>query len=742
MRGAAGLLVLALSTPVAAQTVSVVGGEHLGFTRIVLQSAQPFDWTLREDGRALRITVPNRSLRADPARIFALVPRLRLADVRLEGPDLVLDRACDCPATAFVDRPGVLVIDLGDAPGLAPTPVAAPSDPARAAGAALAQRLTAAAPPPAPGPDVVVIPDATVAGLVAELARAVTGGMVAPDPGLGLAMGARASPVLPAAPPGDPAALPPNLRLHSPAALTPAEDPAPPPDCPAPDTFAFLDGVDPAPFGQGLAQARAAVYGEFDRPNPDGAAGLARFYLTWGLGAEARQTLAALDPAGTHATLGAAADAVDGVASNRARDLAQAGHCPGPVAIFAALAGAPNPILDAQAGALAVGFLRLPAGLRISIGPDLAERLIGAGALEGARIVIDALDRAAEGSPDLPRLHALMDRARGDLARAGAHLDAPAAPDLATLRLRMQVASESGTTLAAPDLDLAVALAEGAPGTALTQDVITLVIEHHAGAGRMSAALAALDRLAAHAPTDRTVEGLREDLWRQAAQALDDHALLDLVLARTDWRELAPDGAAGAALAARLAPLGLAWLPAAGTAAPTPLSGAAAVVPSADVQGTSPGLDAPLSPAPTDINRAAAPIPSGQTGRDGPPDQPPREVAAPPPSIPVVAVPNTPVAPAQVPAATPRTQAESAPAATLASTALPLPTLAATESGTPTQAADTLAVPAGANPAPNPAIDARAVGVQALSDSATLRAAIAASLSGSPATDAVTAPPP
>lgn len=186
------LLVFALlgaAAPAAAQvpTLRVLGGEHGDFTRIVLQGAASFEWSLTPDTRRQLLQITPRPTQIDLSRAFDRIPRSRLAAIEPTEGGLWLMLACDCPLRAFSDRPGVLVVDVLDpprdsnngrresgnpAPGenpandiarasagadadaqVASTAPAAP-DIGRRAGAALAQRWPAGAtgPPPGTGP--------------------------------------------------------------------------------------------------------------------------------------------------------------------------------------------------------------------------------------------------------------------------------------------------------------------------------------------------------------------------------------------------------------------------------------------------------------------------------------------------------------------------------------------------------------------------------------------------------------
>lgn len=548
-----------------AQPITVVAGEHRDFTRVVLQSSASFSWSVQRDGTGLRITLPARGLRLDPGQLFARIPRTRLAAARAEGNDLVLTLACPCTATSFEDRPGVVVLDLHNAPS--PAPAAAP-DPAPAAGRAVARRLgfpraedqVESQGPPAAAPDPGVL-EALRATLATGLATAMTQGLVT-GPG---APGTPQAQVLPGPVHGPAPALPANLRLRGAADAPPQPEPvtAPNPACPGEAELAFLDPP-PQPFAEHLASLRMRQFGEFDAPDAGVRLDLAHHYLTWGLGAEARQILDARPPPPGANLLVAIADILDGIASNRRADLARLNACKGWAGFFAMLAGPPDAGLAAAAERFTAPFLRLPAPLRAVIGPELMERVLSAGDTGSARIILDALAAAPVGERPartvLARLEARLEWARGAGAQAGARLTAEPELDLDARRLALELALAEGRPAPPITLDEAVAMAEPLRGTGPARATMELAIRHHGLAGRIAEGLALTDRygrwLEPTPANSQRLADLRGALWNEAL-ASDDAAFLELILARADWREPGMQADVRADIATRLRDLGL-----------------------------------------------------------------------------------------------------------------------------------------------------------------------------------------
>jgi hypothetical protein len=614
------LLAVASLAPARAQVVRVTAGEHADFTRVVLQSAGSFAWSLAEDGADLRVVLPGRTLSADPETVFSRIPRTRLAALRIEGEALVLTRPCACPAEGFEDRPGVLVIDLRDGPPLTATPPlprppgAAPATPGLNAGRALARRLAATVPDTDASGVAAVLPDPAdlVGAIPAEIAAAMTRGLL-PAPAR-----ARAPQVLgPSVELEGLSALPPNLALRG--ADEPVPAPEPDPDaqarqaaCPDPSAFDALSMPPEQDFAAGLAMGRAGLYGEFDQPDPDRWQALATHYLQWGLGAEARQIL---DTDGLGIAdrdlLGAMADLLEGHASNRRARLAGHLDCPGPVALLALLAAPPEHRPGPETGGIVASFQTLTPALREVLGPPLVRRLIAAGQIEGARIVREAVGRSSPETEAL--LDALLEQGRGELARAAARLDGTGT-DPEALRLGLELALTRGEALPEARLRDAADLAETLRSTDQGRAIGELVLRHHALAGQLDAGFALLDRFVQWAPPGpdhlARVDALRSVLWFAAAGRPDAEFLV-LALGRGDWRDPALAPAAQAALAARFEALGLGQLAAnlgdgrASAAPPAP-------TPAMDLPE---GQPAPLregeAPVATDPGATALPLPPG-----------------------------------------------------------------------------------------------------------------------------------
>ncbi len=598
-----------IATAAMGQPISLLSGEHPSFSRIVLVSRTPFEWRLQEEGLVVRVSVPGREIALDTAALFWRIPRTRVSAARLEQGDLVFEKACPCPVNAFVDRPGVLVLDFHD-PETAATeseeqsqelliaplaraeqgeadeaavvvdplrlvkqPQASPfervqGELAALAGRALAERLAnrvganeALGQRPSEH-DV-------VRALAERISEALTRGVVraaAPAPNA-RARGEASSPALPlaeipqiriAAPEDEPLA-PPDSRSPSDGGVQ--EPPRPDVDpCPPAPSWSFLQQDVTPDFAETQAQLYQELYGEFDRPNPETARRLVWHYLAWGLGAEARQLLALPNLSiPDHDLLAAAADVIDGVSSNRTAAFAQLRTCTGPVGLLAAFASL-EPFSREEVGSRVVSFLELPAPLAEVLGERFIRQLLALDERESANLVVTALKSRGFFDPlRLQLLEAEIDRMRGDLALAAARVAEAAKSDVEAFRLQLELALQAETVLDNDVLANAVTIAEAHRHTREGIDLALLASRHLARSGQPGAALSVLDRAqnwpAATGLTE-ALASLRGEAW-SAALNLPDREFLALVFSRLPWHDSTFPAPLWPALRDRLAAFGL-----------------------------------------------------------------------------------------------------------------------------------------------------------------------------------------
>lgn len=148
------------------------------------------------------------------------------------------------------------------------------------------------------------------------------------------------------------------------------------PACLPDSAVAVQDWGGDRPFASALARLRSSSIREFDRAAPRALRDLARFYLHYGFGAEARQAIAMADEAAPDAPVLRALAAImdDGRAAPDSPLTGQL-DCPGTVVLWSAMAMSdwpPRGVVDEAA--IRRAFAIQPRHLRRHLGPTLARR--------------------------------------------------------------------------------------------------------------------------------------------------------------------------------------------------------------------------------------------------------------------------------------------------------------------------------------------------------------------------------
>lgn len=553
-----GLLALTIgaSAPViaAAQAFPVTAGEHPGFTRVVVHTPPGTNWSLQGTDEAPRLEINPETARFDLSRLFQRIPRTRLERAEAQGATLTLVLACRCPITAWEERPGLIVLDIADPevppapPPASPAPhlprlAASLADPIEA-GRSLAREIAARALPEQGDPALPTPIDrnALLRDLGLPVAQAVGQGLLDPAVDTSLASQILEQP----APPANPH-LAPNLRITP---VTERPDPDAPP-LPEPDTrcqtaaaLDFLTNGDIADFGEAYGRVSRALYGEFDQPSAQARLELIQLYLVSGFGAEARILLEnGADPVAGRDLLLGLADAYEGRNTNSRMRLSQVMNCGGGSAMAALLAGASADETRRQAQDIALAFAQSPAQFRATAGPDIASRLIDAGALNAARVVADAMRRSPWVSPgDMAVIDARLDRMRGLDRAAVERLDLEADPrdTVPAMLERLTLALERHQ--APPDgfLDDVLAMASAERHTDAGRELMKGLIRLEGRDGSLTAAFSALERLTRWlddtSENRRLVAELRNETWQNVARRAGETDFIGMVLTRDDWR--------------------------------------------------------------------------------------------------------------------------------------------------------------------------------------------------------------
>ena len=184
------------------------------------------------------------------------------------------------------------------------------------------------------------------------------------------------------------------------AAELPAIDPQP--QCPEPWMYAAENWSDGSAFHLQVGAFRATLVGEFDRVDRRAALGLARLYVHYGFGAEARAIVRQFipDDSAAQAVIPLSHLIESGSISG---SLVGFGQCGGSLPLWAMLDEDPEaPLPPIRSEAILLAFSGLPPHLRRYLGYRVAARFAARGDFSSAEIVRAALARISD--PDDPAL--------------------------------------------------------------------------------------------------------------------------------------------------------------------------------------------------------------------------------------------------------------------------------------------------------------------------------------------------
>ena len=181
-----------------------------------------------------------------------------------------------------------------------------------------------------------------------------------------------------------------------------------------------------APIWRQVSEKRAALTGEFDRMNDDAVIALARLYVHFGFGLEAKQVLGQLSSETlARRVLIAMADIMDQEHADTGSPLHDQFDCGGDTALWSTLSHEVLPSdqrLDTDE--IIQAFSGLPKHLRGHLGPILSRRLLEGGLTEASEAILRILNRTPETTTSRSELIvAQTERAAGKDEEAEARLE-------------------------------------------------------------------------------------------------------------------------------------------------------------------------------------------------------------------------------------------------------------------------------------------------------------------------------
>ena len=412
-----GLIVLFLLWPLLAfaQPVAIRSGEHDTFSRLVIGIGEGTDWSVSKTEDGYLLDLNGRDQGFDTSSVFERIPRSRIRDLREpNGNQLLLSSDCDCFVDAFIWQPGQLVLDIVDGSDPNPNTVesadtapqmvlqAQPDAPLRLPNLLAVRRDGNSQPLPLP---LAVPPETGLAeqGDLAETETALLEGL-ARAASQGFLDAAVTTPQI-----NDDEVAPPEVFLED------VPNPAAPDtllpqrpgvgivtaldrdlaligdligegisqNCMPADLFRVNEWGDGRPFHDQVSSLAEALAGEFGEEPREAQDTLARLYLHFGFGVEARVVLAA-DQAQSQSrqVLTELAGLIDNYAGDYPTIASQAG-CATAGALWSFL-NQPLPLEEDERNLILQEFFALPQPLRGQISPRLSARFIEIGDVDAA----------------------------------------------------------------------------------------------------------------------------------------------------------------------------------------------------------------------------------------------------------------------------------------------------------------------------------------------------------------------
>ncbi len=537
------------AAPLAAQTITVRSGEHETFTRLTLNVPPGIQWELtpRPGGMVLSLKMDSAFL--DTSNVFSRIRKNRLREIHVRGPVLDLSLACECNVTASLAQDRILIVDIADPVGAennSPEPSGNTASVVKDAEArretsntqfgygellwrdqATAQaQVSPIAEPSETEPEAVHPSDRSSSGgnasayvrqaeteLLTRIAKAATNGLLDPnlkidkadeghaesdtvDPHGALSVTGR-----------DPFDQRENVRVRTGMFETPhtATESAMTEQgyvCPDPELIAIQNWGDDSGFAPQVGLWRSKLMGEFDHVDRNAVVGLARTYLYFGFGAEARSVLALDDEVVSQSgLLELLADILDlgyGEADNM---LLPYIGCDSAFAFWGLMAHQSLPVSAvANTDAALLAFNHLPVHLREYLGPILSNRLLEHGDAEAASGVLRIVNRALQDPlVDVTMAEANLAIENGNLHRAQQQLatvvesNSPMSP-VALIKL-VDAKLSANEPISAETATLAAAYAHEQRDTELGPDLRRVHVLARSRSNQFDAAFDALNRL-------------------------------------------------------------------------------------------------------------------------------------------------------------------------------------------------------------------------------------------------------
>lgn len=428
----------------ATQAANVQSGDHPGFTRLVFSLPNGTEWQVSHQGNSVTLTYDNFDQGFNLSRVFDPISQDRISNISSLKNQVSLTLECECKVSAFLERESFVVIDVASPNVQLPTPLISQTKPADVVPlAARAEPILSALPLPTtvqvgrsqaptaripPGSSLLdllprgnlskaeqTVLDDVQARLAKEVGIAATRGMLTTNPSarrpkqipgldpIEFPELAEGSP-LPQDTPDGPIN---NMRITSSMDLpgrrtsTGSAQSISGLICPRDELLNFADWNDGLPITEQIGTLRQQLYGEFDRLDHKVALDLAKLYLHFGFGAEAKHLLTQLEISRKETDLLISiAEIIDFGHTVTATNLSELIDCSTDIALWAILADSTLDVsgqIDPAPALLALN--KLPVHLRRFLAPMLSQRLRGHGDADAATTALRNLERLPQTLP-------------------------------------------------------------------------------------------------------------------------------------------------------------------------------------------------------------------------------------------------------------------------------------------------------------------------------------------------------
>lgn len=542
------LAVVFLPNLLLAEVIPVRSGEHSDFTRLVFTlPSKATKWELRETAEGYELRVQADATSFDLSTVFERVPRTRLASILAKGNVVAMKLACSCKTRAFRFGENSVVVDIIEA-----EPAALPKEvkpdlktPEKAvSNTVLQEEDQYALRQQYIGIESFLENGGRVQELEQELMKSVvhaaTQGLLKPKSySKGLADDAIG--VHTEAPSLDAPKRPNNSNMR---ALSSVDEmlnqklsalQTIPTDSCVPDAQLELSKwSDGRQFSDQIGNFRRELMKEFDKADHSAVLDLARLYIYFTFGAEARRVLALMDGGEEAEMLENLSYVVEGEMKAAKPFFERQRFCLGRVHFWATLAGASPELTEQNSKTVQLQFNALPVHLRDHLGAPLIERFLAEGKTGVSSQLLTVAERTGSANePALAMARAHIFKAKNELPLAEEILttvledDGPMTPEAVVELIELH---EKRYLAPSPDIvDLASAFAVEYRKSELGRDLRRATSVARMLIGQYDEGLAMLSEIEMRDGKD-TARGVRDDLFTILLREASDFEIVQAVV--------------------------------------------------------------------------------------------------------------------------------------------------------------------------------------------------------------------